>query len=265
MQLALGPEAGAAIQPQNPYEYPQASACFIQSVGDNMEDIMELARSEAMLFKFGSGTGTDLSTLRSHREKLSGGGKPSGPLSFMRVYDQIAAVVKSGGKTRRAAKMQSIKDWHPDVMEFIECKNREEKKVRTLVEQGYDPQEAYDTVLFQNANLSVRLSDEFMRRSRPTGRGPPTGSPSRRWPGPSYPAREMFNKIAASTWCCGDPGVQYDTTINHWHTCPNSGRINARNPCVTGDTLVATSDGYRRIRRVGWSNGRDHRRRRQSR
>ena len=163
MQLALergGLRRGAAGKP---YEYPQASACFIQSVGDNMEDIMELARSEAMLFKFGSGTGTDLSTLRSHRERLSGGGRPSGPLSFMRVYDQIAAVVKSGGKTRRAAKMQSIKDWHPDVLEFIECKNREEKKVRTLVEQGYDPQDAYDTVLFQNANLSVRLSDEFMQ------------------------------------------------------------------------------------------------------
>ncbi len=224
-------KAGQAIQPENPYEYPQASACFIQSVGDNMEDIMELARSEAMLFKFGSGTGTDLSTLRSHREKLSGGGRPSGPLSFMRVYDQIAAVVKSGGKTRRAAKMQSIKDWHPDVMEFIECKNREEKKVRTLVEQGYDPQEAYDTVLFQNANLSVRLSDEFMRAVE-------TDQPwTTHWvtkpdvAGPSYPAREMFTKMANSTWCCGDPGVQYDTTINHWHTCPNSGRINASNPC----------------------------------
>ena len=128
----------AAIQPENPYEYPQASACFIQSVQDNMEDIMELARSEAMLFKFGSGTGTDLSTLRSHREKLSGGGKPSGPLSFMRVYDQIAAVVKSGGKTRRAAKMQSLKVWHPDIMEFIECKYHEEKKARLLIEEGYD-------------------------------------------------------------------------------------------------------------------------------
>ena len=152
-----------AVQPENPYEFPQASACFIQSVQDNMEDIMELARSEAMLFKFGSGTGTDLSTLRSHREKLSGGGKPSGPLSFMRVYDQIAAVVKSGGKTRRAAKMQSIKDWHPDVMEFVECKNREEKKARTLIQEGgYQPTEAYDSILFQNANLSVRLSDEFM-------------------------------------------------------------------------------------------------------
>ncbi len=119
-------DADASRQPENPYEYPQASACFIQSVQDNMEDIMELARSEAMLFKFGSGTGTDLSTLRSHREKLSGGGKPSGPLSFMRVYDQIAAVVKSGGKTRRAAKMQSLKVWHPDILEFIECKCKEE-------------------------------------------------------------------------------------------------------------------------------------------
>lgn len=222
---------GEAIQPENPYEFPQASACFIQSVADNMEDIMELARSEAMLFKFGSGTGTDLSTLRSQREKLSGGGRPSGPLSFMRVYDQIAAVVKSGGKTRRAAKMQSLKDWHPDILEFIECKNREEKKVRTLVEQGYDPQEAYDTVLFQNANLSVRLSDEFMHAVE-------TDQPwSTHWvtkpeiAGPSYPAREVFTKMSASTWCCGDPGVQYDTTINRWHTCPNSGRINASNPC----------------------------------
>ncbi len=224
-------KAGEAIQPQNPYEYPQASACFIQSVQDNMEDIMELARSEAMLFKFGSGTGTDISTLRSHREKLSGGGKPSGPLSFMRVYDQIAAVVKSGGKTRRAAKMQSIKDWHPDVLEFIECKNREEKKVRTLVEQGYDPQDAYDTVLFQNANLSVRLSDDFMRAveaDQPWTTHWVT-NPSK--PGPTYQARDMFTRMAQSAWCCGDPGVQYDTTINRWHTCPNSGRINASNPC----------------------------------
>ncbi len=224
-------KTGTVAQPENPYEYPQASACFIQSVQDNMEDIMELARSEAMLFKFGSGTGTDLSTLRSHREKLSGGGRPSGPLSFMRVYDQIAAVVKSGGKTRRAAKMQSIKDWHPDVLEFIECKSREEKKVRTLVEQGYDPQEAYDTVLFQNANLSVRLSDEFMRAVE--GDQPWTTH----WvtkpenAGPTYRAREVFAKMANSTWLCGDPGVQYDTTVNRWHTCPNSGRINASNPC----------------------------------
>ena len=121
------PKTRRVEQPENPYVYPQASACFIQSVNDNMEDIMRLATSEAMLFKFGSGTGTDLSTLRSHRERLSGGGRPSGPLSFMRVYDQIAAVVKSGGKTRRAAKMQSLKVWHPDILDFIECKHKEEK------------------------------------------------------------------------------------------------------------------------------------------
>jgi ribonucleoside-diphosphate reductase alpha chain len=225
-------EQSKVTQPENPYEFPQASACFIQSVQDNMEDIMELARSEAMLFKFGSGTGTDLSTLRSHREKLSGGGKPSGPLSFMRVYDQIAAVVKSGGKTRRAAKMQSIKDWHPDVMEFVECKNREEKKARTLIQEGgYQPTEAYDSILFQNANLSVRLSDEFMEAV--TADRPWTT----RWvtdakkAGPSFPARDMLNRMSQAAWACGDPGVQYDSTINRWHTCPNSGRINASNPC----------------------------------
>ena len=153
-------------QPQNPYEYPQGSACFIQSVDDNMEDIMRLATSEAMLFKFGSGTGTDLSTIRSQRERLSGGGNPSGPLSFMRVYDQIAAVVKSGGKTRRAAKMQSLKIWHPDILEFIECKHKEEQKAHCLIEKGgYDANfngEAYSSILFQNANLSVRVTDEFM-------------------------------------------------------------------------------------------------------
>ncbi|MBN2579557.1 MAG: vitamin B12-dependent ribonucleotide reductase [Pirellulales bacterium] len=222
---------GEARQPENPYEYPQGSACFIQSLSDNMEDIMELARSEAMLFKFGSGTGTDVSTLRSCREKLSGGGKPSGPLSFMRVYDQIAAVVKSGGKTRRAAKMQSIKDWHPDVMEFIECKCREEKKVRVLIEQGYDPNEAYDSVLFQNANLSVRLSDDFMQAVEEDKPWVTHWVTDESQAGPSYPAREMLRRMADSAWACGDPGVQYDTTINRWHTCPNSGRINASNPC----------------------------------
>ena len=174
------------MQPENSYEYPQASACFIQSVDDNMEDIMELARSEAMLFKFGSGTGTDLSTLRSHREKLSGGGRPSGPLSFMRVYDQIAAVVKSGGKTRRAAKMQSIKVWHPDVLEFIECKHKEEQKARVLIEKGgYEANfngEAYSSILFQNANLSVRVTDDFMQPSSRIRTGKPVGLPTKRRP-----------------------------------------------------------------------------------
>ncbi len=223
------------VMPDNPYEFPQGSACFIQSVRDNMEDIMDLARSEAMLFKFGSGTGTDLSTLRSQREKLAGGGKPSGPLSFMRVYDQVAAVVKSGGKTRRAAKMQSLKVHHPDIMEFIECKSKEEKKARVLIEKGgYDSNfngEAYSSILFQNANLSVRVTDEFMEA---VDRG---DTWTTRWvtepskAGPAFKAREVLDRMAECAWQCGDPGVQYDTTINRWHTCPNSGRINASNPC----------------------------------
>ena len=220
-----------AVQPENPYEFPQASACFIQSVQDNMEDIMELARSEAMLFKFGSGTGTDLSTLRSHREKLSGGGRPSGPLSFMRVYDQIAAVVKSGGKTRRAAKMQSLKVWHPDILEFIECKRNEEKKAELLIGKGYDPDDAYSSVLFQNANLSVRVSDEFMQAVEADKPWTTRWVTEKDQSGPTYPARELFQKMAQAAWGCGDPGVQYDTTINRWNTCPNSGRINASNPC----------------------------------
>jgi ribonucleoside-diphosphate reductase alpha chain len=222
---------GAACQPENPYEYPQASACFIQSVRDDMEDIMELARSEAMLFKFGSGTGTDLSTLRSHREKLSGGGKPSGPLSFMRVYDQIAAVVKSGGKTRRAAKMQSLKIWHPDILEFIECKCSEEAKARVLTAQGYDPDAAYSSVLFQNANLSVRVTDEFMQAVEADAQWKTRWVTEPQREGPSHGARDLYGRIAEAAWACGDPGLQYDTTINRWHTCPNSGRINASNPC----------------------------------
>jgi ribonucleoside-diphosphate reductase alpha chain len=223
--------AGEVRQPENPYAYPQGSACFIQSVRDNMEDIMELARSEAMLFKFGSGTGTDLSTLRSHREKLSGGGRPSGPLSFMRVYDQIAAVVKSGGKTRRAAKMQSLKVWHPDIMEFIQCKCNEEKKARLLTQKGYDADEAYSSVLFQNANLSVRVTEEFMEAVEADKAWTTRWVTDPNAQGPTYQARDMLNKMAEAAWSCGDPGIQYDTTINRWHTCPNSGRINASNPC----------------------------------
>lgn len=229
-------ETHRLVQPDNPYEYPQASACFIQSVEDNMEDIMRLASSEAMLFKFGSGTGTDLSTIRSCREKLAGGGRPSGPLSFMRVYDQIAAVVKSGGKTRRAAKMQSLKIWHPDILEFIECKWKEEQKAHTLIASGkYEANfngEAYSSILFQNANLSVRVTDEFMDTAQRNGTwttrwvtGNARGEP------PTYEARHLLNRMAECAWACGDPGVQYDTTVNRWHTCPNSGRINASNPC----------------------------------
>jgi len=229
------PQSQDVVQPENPYEYPQGSACFIQHVSDNMEDIMRLATSEAMLFKFGSGTGTDLSTLRSKREKLSGGGIPSGPLSFMRVYDQIAAVVKSGGKTRRAAKMQSIKVWHPDVMEFIESKWNEEKKAQTLIASGkYESNfngEAYSSVMFQNANLSVRLTDDFMAAFEKDEKWTTRYVTDNSIEGPTYQAREVMDRMADCAWHCGDPGVQYDTTINKWHTCPNSGRINASNPC----------------------------------
>ncbi|MBS0264026.1 MAG: vitamin B12-dependent ribonucleotide reductase [Planctomycetes bacterium] len=228
-------ETNSIQRPDTPYEYPQASACFIQSVDDNMEDIMRLATSEAMLFKFGSGTGTDLSTIRSSKEKLSGGGVPSGPLSFMRVYDQIAAVVKSGGKTRRAAKMQSLKDWHPDILEFIQAKAKEEKKARTLIASGeYESNfngEAYSSIMFQNANLSVRVSDEFMQAVQNDGAWRTRCVTDKAKFGPEYKSRYLFRQMAEGTWYCGDPGVQYDTTINRWHTCPNSGPINASNPC----------------------------------
>jgi ribonucleoside-diphosphate reductase alpha chain len=217
----------------NTYRNPQGSACFIQSVDDTMEDIMRLATTEAMLFKYGSGTGTDLSTLRSSREKLSGGGVPSGPLSFMRVFDQVAAVIKSGGKTRRAAKMQSLKVSHPDIIEFIKCKMEEEKKAWALIEQGYDGSfggEAYSSVMFQNANLSVRVTDEFMQAVENDGtwqtKAVVTGETIT-----SLKAREILKLIADATYVCGDPGLQYDTTINRWNTCINSGRINASNPC----------------------------------
>jgi ribonucleoside-diphosphate reductase alpha chain len=228
-------KTGAIHRPETPYEFPQASACFIQSVDDNMEAIMRLATSEAMLFKYGSGTGTDLSTIRSAKEKLSGGGIPSGPLSFMRVYDQIAAVVKSGGKTRRAAKMQSLKDWHPDIMDFIQAKKKEERKARTLIESGeYEANfngEAYSSIMFQNANLSVRVSDEFMQAVLEDQDWHTHWVTDPQHAGPTYKAREMLREMAEGTWYCGDPGVQYDTTINKWHTCKGAGAINASNPC----------------------------------
>jgi ribonucleoside-diphosphate reductase alpha chain len=225
------PQQQTAVACENSYKYPQASACFIQAVKDSMQDIMRLATSEAMLFKHGSGTGTDLSTLRSSKEKLSGGGKPSGPLSFMRVYDQIAAVIKSGGKTRRAAKMQSLKVSHPDIKEFITCKTEEEKKAWALIEAGYDGDhnnEAYNSIMFQNSNLSVRITDEFMQAvekddtwaTYAVTTGDKIGEHS---------ARELMELIAEGTRICGDPGLQYHSTINRWHTCPSSGPINASN------------------------------------
>ncbi|HMP89363.1 MAG TPA: vitamin B12-dependent ribonucleotide reductase [Kiritimatiellia bacterium] len=221
-------------QASTQYEYPQCSACFIQSVDDTMESIMELARSEAMLFKFGSGTGTDLSTIRSSREIMSGGGKPSGPLSFLRVYDSIASVVKSGGKTRRAAKMNTLKDWHPDIKEFIEAKQNEEKKAWALIEQGYSGDfngEAYGSVCFQNENLSVRVTDKFLQAVIDDKEWQTHWVTNPAKPGPTYRARDIMKWMADGTWLCGDPGVQYEDTIQRWHTCKNTAPINSSNPC----------------------------------
>ena len=225
---------GALDRATTQYEHPQCSACFIQSVEDTMEGIMSLARSEAMLFKFGSGTGSDLSTLRSGREKLSGGGRPSGPLSFLKVYDSIASVVKSGGKTRRAAKMNTLKCWHPDIKEFIEAKSKEEKKAWALIEQGYSGDfngEAYASISFQNENLSVRVSDDFMKAVVEDGEWQTHWVTDPKKPGPSYKARDLMKWMAEGTWVCGDPGVQYEDTIQRWHTCKNSAPINSSNPC----------------------------------
>ncbi len=226
-------ETRSVRRAESAYEYPQASACFIQSIDDEMEGIMRLATSEAMLFKFGSGTGTDLSTLRSSREKLSGGGKPSGPVSFMRVYDAIASVVKSGGKTRRAAKMQTLKCWHPDILEFIECKTKEEQKALALIRAGYEANfngEAYSSVMFQNSNLSIRCTDAFLKAAVAdqdwTTKSVTTGQPM-----DTYKARTLLDKIALGTWLCGDPGLQYEDTIQTWHTCSNTAPINSSNPC----------------------------------
>ena len=226
-------ETGKAERAASQYEYPQGSACFIQSVGDTMEDIMRLAMSEAMLFKYGSGTGTDLTSLRSTREKLSGGGKPSGPLSFLKVYDQVANVVKSGGKTRRAAKMNTLKDWHPDIEEFIDAKQKEEKKAWALIEQGYDGSyngDAYGSVMYQNENLSVRVSDEFMEAAL-EGREWWTRRVINEQPCERKDARALLRKIAEGTHVCGDPGMQFDSTIHKWHTCKGTDRQNSTNPC----------------------------------
>jgi ribonucleoside-diphosphate reductase alpha chain len=227
------PKLGEAKRANTQYEYPQGSACFIQSVDDNMESIMKLAYSEAMLFKFGSGTGTDLSPIRSSKEKLSGGGRPSGPLSFLKVYDQVANVVKSGGKTRRAAKMNTLKDWHGDIEEFIDAKQIEERKAWALIEQGYDGSfngPAYGSVMYQNENLSVRVSDEFMNAAI-NGKEWWTRSVTTGKPLEKKDARTLLNKIAEGTHVCGDPGLQYDGAIQKWHTCKGTEPIHSTNPC----------------------------------
>ena len=212
---------------------PQCSACFINSVQDNMESIMNLAKTEGMLFKWGSGTGTNFSSLRGSHESLSGGGIASGPVSFMKGFDAFAGVIKSGGKTRRAAKMVILNVDHPDIVEFINSKMKEERKAQVLIEQGYDPAidgEAYSSIFFQNANHSVRVTDDFMHAVEDDRdwwtRNVHDGSPAEK-----FSARELLHLMAESAWHCGDPGMQYDTTVNRWHTCKTTGPINASNPC----------------------------------
>ena len=212
---------------------PQCSACFINSVQDNMGSIMDLAKTEAMLFKFGSGAGSNLSPIRSSKERMSGGGIASGPVSFMKGYDAFAGVIKSGGKTRRAAKMVILDASHPDVLEFIDSKQLEEKKAWALIEQGYDPSftgEAYGSVYFQNANHSVRVTDEFMQAVETDGQWT-THSVTTGEPVDTLSARDIFRRMADAAWICGDPGIQYDTTINDWHTSAGTDRIYASNPC----------------------------------
>src|SRR3982751_1560757 len=206
---------------------PQCSACFINSVQDTMDSILTLARTEGMLFKFGSGTGTNLSPIRSSKELLAGGGTASGPVSFMKGYDAFAGVIKSGGKTRRAAKMVILNADHPDIVEFINCKVEEEKKAWALIDAGYDGSftgPAYSSVFFQNSNNSVRVTDDFMRATLDDATWD-THAVTNGDVVDTYRARDLMRLIAEGTHVCGDPGMQFDTTINEWHTCPETDRI----------------------------------------
>ncbi|MCC6873784.1 MAG: vitamin B12-dependent ribonucleotide reductase [Sandaracinaceae bacterium] len=230
---AWDPMTDEIRETHNAYERPQCSACFIQSVDDDLMSIYELVKTEARLFKYGSGTGTNFSALRGRQEKLSGGGTSSGLMSFLEVFDRAAGATKSGGTTRRAAKMVCLDMEHPEIVDFIEWKVREEAKARALIASGYEADfngEAYHTVSGQNSNNSIRVNDAFMQAVESDGqwqtRMRTTGEVC-----DTYRARDLWRKIAVSAWGCADPGLQYDTTINDWHTCSNTGRINASNPC----------------------------------
>jgi ribonucleoside-diphosphate reductase alpha chain len=228
------PHTSSIIYAKDGYQHPQVSACFINAVEDSMESIMNLAKTEAMLFKWGSGTGSNMSAIRGSMETLSGGGLASGPLSFMRGFDAFAGVIKSGGKTRRAAKMAILNVDHPDIEAFITCKGKEEAKAKALMAMGYDgstpDSEAYSSIFYQNANNSVRVTDEFMEQATSDGEWNLTARKDGRTIR-TVKAKEILHKIAEQTWRCGDPGMQFDTTINKWHTSKNSGRIDASNPC----------------------------------
>src|SRR5881275_252147 len=227
-------------------EQPQCSACFILSVEDNMESILAWNTKEGNIFRGGSGSGINLSKIRGSMEPLSKGGTASGPVSFMRGADSWAGTIKSGGKTRRAAKMVVLDVDHPDIREFIWCKAKEEEKAAALRDAGFDMSidgEGFHSIQYQNANNSVRVTDDFMRavengeewRTTARSTGEPIGEP--------IDARELMREIAEAAWRCADPGIQYDSTINQWHTCPVSGRINASNPCFPADARVHTTKG----------------------
>jgi ribonucleoside-diphosphate reductase alpha chain len=230
---AWDPKKDAIVQTRNAYENPQCSACFIQAIEDDLMSIYELVKSEARLFKYGSGTGTNFSKIRGKQEKLSGGGTSSGLMSFLEVFDRAAGATKSGGTTRRAAKMVCLDMDHPEIVDFIEWKVLEEKKARALIAAGYPADfngEAYRTVAGQNSNNSIRVTDEFMRAVESDGDWRTYGRTNGEVIN-TYKARDLWKKIADAAWQCADPGVQYDTTINEWHTCPNTDRIHASNPC----------------------------------
>ena len=230
---AWDPQQDTIVQKDNAYEAPQCSACFIQAVNDDLMAIYQLVQNEARLFKYGSGTGSNFSKIRGRQEKLSGGGTSSGLMSFLEVLDRAAGATKSGGTTRRAAKMVCLDMDHPEIVDFVEWKQREEKKAQALIAAGYDADfngEAYHTVSGQNSNNSVRVTDEFMKSVESDGEWKTymrtTGEVA-----DTYQSRELWRKVSNAAWSCADPGVQYDTTINDWHTCPNTDRINASNPC----------------------------------
>jgi len=227
------------VEEVDPYVFPQAAACFIVEMEDDIDAIWDTMKESARLFKFGSGVGADWSSLRSSKERVSGGGTASGPVPFMRVQDATGATIKSGGKTRRAAIMQILRADHPDVWDFVNVKRDEEKKAHSLIKDGYDPSfngEAYQTVDFQDVNQSVRIDDEFFE-TIDSGEEPPQGTAYKtkavtdgRVLG-SYEPYQLLREIARNTHQCGDPGIQYDGAIQRWHTCPQSGRINGSNPC----------------------------------
>ena len=250
---AWNPATDSMRETATAYEAPQCSACFIQSVDDDLMGIYDLLKNEARLFKYGSGTGTNFSRIRGRQEMLSGGGTSSGLMSFLEVFDRAAGSTKSGGTTRRAAKMVCLDMDHPEIVDFIEWKTKEEKKAQALIAQGYDSDfngDAYHTVSGQNSNNSIRVTDAFMNAVEGDGEWR-TYMRTNGQVCDTYKARDLWHKVAESAWSCADPGLQYDTTINDWHTCPNTDRINASNPCSEYMFLDNTACNLASLNEIG--------------